>query len=85
MTATQDSSPNPIKFWASITNSDGSVRFLCRHNHKLCCEEIFHPIKNQWTRYEGDSLEDVLEGRYPMLTREQAAELFPHIADRLDE
>ncbi len=83
--AAQAPSANPIKYWASINNSDGSVRYLYRHNSKLSREEAFNNISRTWVPYSGDSFWDVLEGRYPVLTREQAASLFPHAADQLDD
>lgn len=76
-------SKHPLRFWASINNSDGSVRFLFRHH--TTCQQVFHPLEKRWVPYSGDSLWDVFEGRFPMLTEEQAVELFPHIAERLNE
>lgn len=75
---------NAIKFWASVS-PDGTVRYLYRHNSKLSREERYCNVHNRWDSYNGDSFEDVLEGRYPVLTREQAADLFPHAAGRLDD
>lgn len=84
MTATPAPSSNAIKFWASVLPY-GAVRYLYRHNSKLSREEVFSNVRRTWLPYDGDSFEDVLEGRYPVLTREQAAELFPHAADQLDD
>jgi len=73
MTNVQQRGP---EYWARI-KPDGQAVTLFRFNRELGREEVMGHETGRFHRYTGDAYEEVLEGRMPVLTREEAADLFP--------
>lgn len=73
---TQAPSRGP-EFWASLDGQDRALA-LFRFHQPTAQQQIWLEKQKRWDPYSGSSFEDVLEGRFPVLTREEAAHLFPN-------